>query len=177
MVIRSTRVFQQTTVRRLRDKTRKCLSNGTKKRPSYTELPSPTWSIASLQLHQKHEPVSREELSVLAKRALVSIPILDSMGCTDQLRQDLGNMLHMIQQVQDFASETETSLTDADIYDRPRGVTAAPVHQAEADTKDDENNHLEAEEAQKVWESFLKPKTTAVGNYSYFVVPTKRERK
>jgi hypothetical protein len=142
--------------------------------PPYTELPSPTWSIGDLQLDQKHEPVSITELAVLAKRALISLPLLDSMKRTDQLRQDLGNMLHMIRQVQGFAETAEESLTDADIYDRPRGVRAAPVRGVHGD-ENEARVTLEQEEARQVWETLLKPKTTALGSHSYFVIATHRE--
>ena len=135
----------------------------------YTDLPSPTWSIASLQLDQKHEPVTRTELSVLAKRALISLPILDQMERTEQLQQDLGNMIHMIRQVQDFAQQDETPLTDADTYDRPRGVEAIRPMSTERDDR-------EEIEAKQVWESLLKPKTTAVGAHSYFVIATNRKQ-
>jgi hypothetical protein len=126
-----------------------------------------------LQLDIKHKPVSQEELSVLAKRALIRLPAPDnesSSSSMQKLRQDLGNMLHMIQQVQDFvADNADEPLTDADIYDRPRGVKAAPVRRETSAAEEEE------EEASQVWESLLKPKTTAVGAHSYFVIATKRD--
>ena len=145
-------------------------SKSSSKSSNYTKLPSPTWSISSLELDQKHEPISREELSVLAKRALISVSLLDSMNRTDELRQDLGNMIHMIQQVQDFATAETELLSDADIYDKPRGVKATPTR------SEDCGSALEEEEAKQVWDSFLKPKTTAVGAHSYFAIATKKER-
>lgn len=137
---------------------------------SYTKLPSPTWSISSLQMDQKHEPISREELSVLAKRALISVPLLDSMNRTDALRQDLGNMIHMIRQVQDFAAAEKEILSDTDVYDKPRGVTAAPTRSKDCCSA------LDEKEAKQVWDSFLKPKTTTVGAHAYFAIATKKER-
>jgi hypothetical protein len=140
-------------------------------KPSYNELPPPTWSISSLKLDQQHAPVSEEELSILAKRALINLPSDDKSSHqldTKQLRQDLGNMIHMIQQVQDFATDT-AGLTDEHIYDRPRGVTSAPVRRTSSTTEEDQ-------EAEQVWDSLLKPKTTPVGAHPYFVIATNIEK-
>ena len=134
-------------------------------KPGFSQLPEPTWSIASLELDKNHTPVSEEELALLAKRALIDVP--SDPQARGSLRQDLGNMIHMIQTVKDFAADEE--LTDEDIYDRPRGVTMAPVHRST------ESSEAEQEEMRQVWDSLLKPKTTNVGAHPYFVIETKRD--
>lgn len=130
-------------------------------------IPAPTWSIASLQLDQNHNPVSEEELRKLSKRALIDV----SSGGTknDSFRQDLGNMLHMIQQVREFQAKQEVQVDHKNgaIYDCHRGNGApSPVR------NDDEDNTTEEREAKQVWESFLKPHTIAVGAHSYFIIAT-----
>lgn len=139
--------------------------------PRFSAIPSPTWSIASLELDKQHEPISEKELSVLAKRALIELPSDESSSKkldTDQLRQDLGNMLHMIRQVQDFTADN-VELTDEDIYDRPRGVHSTPVRRHGSTVEEDR-------EAELVWKSLLEPKTSRVGARHYFVVATKEEK-
>lgn len=122
------------------------------------KIPPPTWSIASLELDANHPPVSDETLQKLAKLSLLDVHQLH----TAQLKQDLGNMMHLISIVQEFASDLPAN--EYDMYDRPRGVTTAPVRD---DSVDDNNGH-----AKQVWESLLKPKTTKRGGHDYFVIKT-----
>ena len=110
-----------------------------------TKIPPPTWSVASLGLDQKRDPVSREELETLARRAL--------LHPNNELRQDLGNMLHLIRQVQDTPPHPG-------IY--KGGVERAPFR----------DEPMDEEEVQKVWESYLEPQTEKVGGHSYFAIQT-----
>ena len=146
--------------------------NKSPQRATFSELPPPSWSIASLELDKQHEPISEEELEVLAKRALIELP-QDNVSSpnldTDQLRQDLGNMLHMVRKVQDFASDDSEALSGEDIYDAPRGVRSAPVRRHGSTEEEDR-------EAEQVWKSLLEPKTSLVGAHPYFVIATKEEK-
>jgi hypothetical protein len=145
--------------------------NNAPQKVTFTELPPPSWSIASLELDKQHKPVSEEELEVLAKRALIELPkdnVSSANLDTDQLRQDLGNMLHMVRQVQGFASDDSEALSSEDVYDAPRGVRSAPVRR-HGSTEEEER------EAEQVWKSLLETKTSLVGAHPYFVIATKEE--
>jgi hypothetical protein len=141
-------------------------------------IPEPTWSLKSLELSQTHAPVSDQELSRLTKRAVIDLTAMDSHNSTSNisktsLAQELGNMMHMIQQVQSPLLGTEMDhLTDAAIYDVPRGVTSTPVRRAE-----DASSTPTAPQPGRPewWESLLKPHTTTVGAHSYFAVITQRD--
>ena len=155
-------------------------------------IPAPTWSLQSLELSQTHAPISDLELSRLTKRAVIDLTAaMDSHHTTTNgsiskasLAQDLGNMMHMIQQVQAPLPEHEMEhLTDADIYDVPRGVTAAPVRrEPDSSTITDAatvtvtaSTSNKAHQRPQWWDSLLKPKTTMVGAHSYFAVCTQRD--
>jgi hypothetical protein len=143
--------------------------NGTSK-PFKTDcFPDPTWSIADLRLDQKHEPMSQVEIEVLAKRALIDLHEIDPKE-QQQLRQDLGNVMHMIHRISEFSCPEMDSLTDADIYDAPRGVTETPVRHASSKPSPGEE-----QQARQVWESYLKHKTKQLGAHSYFEIATRQE--
>ena len=143
-------------------------------------IPDPTWSLQELELSKQHAPISDAELQTLAKRALLDLTSLDGPTATtttrEQLRQDLGNMMHMIEQVQCFdfdeTVQDATFLGEAALYDTPRGVVAAPLRR---DDNSEENKAIadQTEEAQRVWEHFLQPQTTKVGAHNYFSIETK----
>lgn len=134
-------------------------------------LPEPTWSVHDLELSKQHPPISAVELEKLAKRALLDLNHLDE-STRNELRQDLGNMMHMIEQVLSFRrNEKGIEWSDADIYDKPRGVTAAPLRKDADNNKDTEADH------DQVWEKFLKPQTTKIGAHDYFSIETKRVSK
>ena len=77
-------------------------------------------------------------------------------------------MLHCLEQIRHV---NLPELTDQEIYDDPRGVTAAPLRSS----SDDPWQERETQEAKQVWETLLKPKTIQRGAHSYFSVVTKRE--
>ena len=136
--------------------------------PSY-RLPNPTWSVQDLELSKQHEPISQIELERLAKRAVLDLNQLDE-STRNQLCQDLGNMMHMIEQVLSFQHNDE-HVVESVIYDAPRGVTAAPLR------KDSDNDGDTVEDYKQVWESFLKPQTTKIGAHDYFSIETDRKNK
>ena len=135
------------------------------------KLPEPTWSVEDLGLSKQHTPVSEEELRKLAKRAMLDFGQLDEKK-REQLKQDLGNMMHIIQQVSSFEYSTDVALDASDMYDKPRGVKTAPLRDDSSDKQDKEQE----DEAKQVWDSLLKVKATArMGAHSYFSIETKRE--
>ena len=150
-------------------------------------IPEPTWSISSLGLHESHTPASIKELQILAKRAVLNLRRIDDES-KQQLCQDLGNMLHMMKQVQNFQS-TNTSTTATTIpndendsrmmYDLPRGVTETPFRIDDSSTRTAKNSieqqHQQNEEvrmSQSVRESYLEPKMKRVGGHQYFEIIT-----
>lgn len=168
-------------------------------RTSAFQLPDPTWSIRDLELSKQHAPISDTELQTLAKRALLDLTHLENnndnsnidgdnaMKMRQQLRQDLGNMMHMIEQVRsfDFDNQDDTATTggngfaETDLYDKPRGVVAAPLRR-DPGSEDNgvgeqigNNALLEEQEAKRVFENFLQPQTTKVGAHNYFSIETK----
>jgi hypothetical protein len=137
-----------------------------------TKIPEPTWSLASLELDQPHEPITRSQLETLARRALLYVK--DDAHAL-QLQQDVGNMMFLLSQIQrtqvvteqrETCSSTAKPQPDAGaVYDVPRrGISRAPLRES--------SEPLDKEEMQKVWDSLLKPKTTRVGAHNYFVIQT-----
>ena len=136
-------------------------------------IPDPTWSVASLQLHENHPPASMEDLQVLAQRSALDIHRMDD-ATRRQLCQDLGNMLHMIEHVQEkdsisSHSEKDTLTDPVALYDTPRGVVAAPLRD---DTTPDPHDDAEEKMAQSVRASFLEPKMRRVGGHQYYEIVT-----
>jgi hypothetical protein len=108
-------------------------------------LPPPTWSVSDLQLSVNHEPVSDEVLVALCRRACVRVPPTATTTTTKtnesdnreeetsmrQMAQDVGNLLHMLRQVQSIDPNLAASLLDSKgdderarlLYDVPRGVS------------------------------------------------------
>jgi hypothetical protein len=158
-------------------------SKGCKRDESRCELklPNATWSIASLELHKNHKPIDYNELKTLAKRAVIDISIVTADTSAphqqeniDCLRQDVGNMMNMIQQVVNQPSEIQNlmdDLTCEDLYDVPRGVISAPLRQ-----HTDKKDGMIANESERVWTSFLKPKMISKGGHSYFEIATSRKQ-
>ena len=136
-------------------------------------IPPPTWAIASLGLDRNHSPVSSEELQTLCKRALLD-PCLWSNEETDALRQDLGNMLHMVHKVRDdarieeLANDMMAEIGSDSYYDVPRIVKDAPTRE-----DDDASSELAAD-AQNVLKSFLRPSMKQHGVHHYFEIVTGR---
>ena len=84
-------------------------SSNNQKHRSYQFIPSPTWSVQDLELTLSHPPLPEEEFKKLARLVLLDVSSSSSRrrssnndNNNDSLRQDLGNMLHMIQQVTEY---------------------------------------------------------------------------
>jgi hypothetical protein len=145
-------------------------------------IPAPTWSIESLQLNQSHKPASMEELHLLAKRSVLDLRRFDEKS-RNQLCQDLGNMLHMIENVKggdkNSASSSENIVIDpVELYDIPRGVSEAPFRDDDKDTINDHEKNTNDDEqySRSVRESFLEPKMKRVGGYQYYEIVTSVKR-
>jgi hypothetical protein len=106
-----------------------------------------------------------EELERLALKSLLDVSKLKD---PDTLRNDLSNMLHCLEQVQDISLP---ELSNEEVYDVPRGVTAAPLRNSRNDIWENKDQ----EEAKQVWETLLQNKTIQRGAHSYFSIVTKRE--
>jgi FAD/FMN-containing dehydrogenase len=120
-------------------------------------------------LEKQHLPVQKEALSALAKRALIDLQQLDNV---EELRQDIGNMIHMMDQIQNSKAAISTRNEENDhesrrMYDIPRNVDAVPSRRGRSSS-------LEKEKSQHVWDSLLSSRTRGVGGHSYFVIPTTR---
>ena len=151
--------------------------SSSKELPPSFKIPAPTWSIASLELDKPHPTVDRATLDALAKRALIDVRQLEDREetATEELQQQVGNMMHMMNQVLAAQSKHESSTRDQndeqaarDTYDVPRNVQAAPLRRYDGNDR----ASVEHETAAKVWESLLAPKTKRVGGHAYFVIPT-----
>jgi hypothetical protein len=183
-------------------------------------LPPPTWSVSDLQLSVNHEPVSDEVLVALCRRACVRVPPTattttattnDSVGREEetsmrQMAQDVGNLLHMLRQVQSINPNLAASLLDSKgdderarlLYDVARGVSPivfdgstngdndgrsersrAPSEGHGGDAAANASSHRHHEDAmefERVRGSLLRPKMVQVGGHSYFAVRTGRPR-
>lgn len=144
----------------------RCLCSSSKK----WTLPEPTWSVAEM-MKEAQKPSSEEpaSLKVLAKRSLIHL----DESSIDEYTSDLNKMWNWIQQVRRVGDgdlkDTLDSLTEEDIYDKPRGVTKASAR------PDSGKDNVVDEESVSVYESLLEPKTERVGGHRYFSIPTKEK--
>jgi Asp-tRNA(Asn)/Glu-tRNA(Gln) amidotransferase C subunit len=119
-----------------------------------------------LELDKQHQPATKADL----KSSLIDIDRLNN-NTTAQLCQDLGNMLHMIEQVQEFDCRSVADVDDpVTLYDVPRGVTEAPIQNenSTATTTTSTSSNVAA----AVHESLLKPKMIQHGAHCYFEIVT-----
>jgi hypothetical protein len=151
----------------------------------YPYLPEPTWSVQDLQL-ESSTLISEEELHKLSRRSLLLFSKAQLESST--LRQDLSNMMHMINQLQSFQDEKDTGkqgtmpleLSDVEIYDAVRGVTSAPLRSSDRGGDDDEydtqqQKHHQQQKHQQVWDKLLRPKMIRKGGgHEYFSIVTSR---
>jgi hypothetical protein len=109
-------------------------------------VPRPTWSVQDLELASTHSSITQKELERLARLVLLDVSP-NSSNCDDRtldsLKQDLGNMLHMILHVEghDYQESKGSDIvctrvnnddgTDptvsAAIHDTVRGVKEIPL--------------------------------------------------
>lgn len=153
-------------------------------------IPQPTWSIQDLALTTSHPPISQKELERLARLVLIDVSgnINNYNGDNlDSLKQDLGNMLHMIQHVTEYEHQQSTgnatidtrnnrgddsddAMCGARIYDTVRGVKAIPLRKG---IEEDPFQAEDAVQAQEIWEHFLQPKMIRRGGgHVYFAIET-----
>ena len=149
-------------------------------------IPKPTWSVDDLELASTHISVSQLELERLARLVLVDVSNdINNSNTVGTIRQDLGNMLHMIQHVtelecresiEDDAAATKDRFhfhkdhTSATIYDIVRGVKNVHLR----NTKEEDRLHLQDSiQARAVWERFLQPALVRRGGgHEYFSIET-----
>lgn len=107
-------------------------------------IPDPTWSLQDLELTSTHTAITQQELKRLTRLVLVDVSKNYEDEIIDSTKQDLGNMLNMIQHVtmrdcqesigDDIDDSNSTDLDEkpdptgnATIYDTVRGVRAMPL--------------------------------------------------
>ena len=107
-------------------------------------IPDPTWSLQNLELTSTHTAVPQQELKRLARLVLVDVSKNFEDEIIDSMKQDLGNMLKMIQHVtmrdcQESMGDDIDNLNGIDldgkpdptgnatIYDTVRGLRAMPL--------------------------------------------------
>jgi hypothetical protein len=165
-------------------------SSNEQQHQQHKHIPSPTWSIKDLELTSTHPPLPQEELERLARLVLIDINNDNNdSDDLDSLKQDLGNMIHMIQHVTEYdgknkhvgdlsiASEEQNDTNDptygrdaGSIYDAVRGVKSTPLRKG---IEDDPLQEGDTKQAQEVWDNFLQPKTiNRGGGHAYFAIET-----
>lgn len=141
-------------------RSRSCLSTSSISKAVKTI--NPTWSVSSLQLDKSHEPISREQLNRLGRRALLKVN--DEMA--PKLQQEVGNMMFLLSQVVEESKKKEKKVDSGNIYDAHiPGTPSAPL----CDNGHDKDSKARME---RVWNSQLKGKTISVGAHSYFSTRT-----
>eukprot|EP00521_Asterionellopsis_glacialis_P016352 CAMPEP_0195301418 /NCGR_PEP_ID=MMETSP0707-20130614/29249_1 /TAXON_ID=33640 /ORGANISM="Asterionellopsis glacialis, Strain CCMP134" /LENGTH=145 /DNA_ID=CAMNT_0040364351 /DNA_START=227 /DNA_END=664 /DNA_ORIENTATION=- len=129
-------------------------------------IPEPTWSIKDLELSTIDiEPFSSAELNRLARKSLLDVRKVPE---SDSLRLELARMLHCLEQIKKVDLP---EMSDREIYDVPRGVTATPLR-----SKTDSLRPEEEIEARRIFDEYLSPKTIQHNGSSYFSIVTKRDK-
>jgi hypothetical protein len=151
-----------------------------------------------------HEPISDGELRELCRRACL-LPPSPRDDSSRQLAQDVGNLIHLIEQVRSIdpgrlvvgsaasadslRAPSRTSATtvrdegdgiDSEedrerarlVYDAPRGVSPAGGSYGGAGDPPGDFAAEDLADGERVRESLLRPKMTAVGGHRYFAVRT-----
>lgn len=152
---------------------------------SGNHVPQPTWSVQDLELTSTHVPITQQELEKLARLVLVDMSANSSDGddkTTDSLKQDLGDMIHMIQHVTDCQESIGKGVTDARnnknddptasaaIYDTARGVRGIPLRKV---IEEDPLQAQDASQAQVISETVLHSKMVRRGGgHEYFAIET-----
>jgi hypothetical protein len=147
-------------------------------------VPHPTWSVTDdLALNERHAKIDVATFRLLCRRACL-LPLEEEEDDDDDnstLRQDVGNMMHMMNQVVRAVSEIprddDKKYSISDIYDRPRGVTAAPEVVEAATVADEESSSAASVDVDastdKSWlETMRDSKMKRVGGHYYFEIET-----
>ena len=151
-------------------------------------IPQPTWSLKNLKLTSTHIPITQQELERLAQLVLVDMSRNSNMRDDEtivSLKQDLGDMFHMIQHISEsdcWKSKTKDvvdtrNIDDKDdptisarIYDIVKGVRGIPLRNV---TEEDPLQAQDAVQARAVWEVFLQSKMIRRdGGHQYFSIET-----
>jgi len=150
-------------------------------------IPKPTWSIADLEMARTHSPITQHELERLARLLLVdkSAQIDDRyVESIYNLKQDLGDMIHMIQHItqknifkdrsdnlkeNNFDEEDNPTGNDR-IYDIVRGVRGIPLREVSLKESLQGEDNVEA---QAVWNEKVQTKMIRRGGgHIYFAIET-----
>lgn len=153
-------------------------------------IPDPTWSLQDLELTSTHNSVPDHELRRLAKLVLVDTFENNENRHDDiskLMKQDLGNMLHMIQHVtkydyqesirkgEDGSSDTDfdkadDTMADATTYDTVRGLKSMPLRKG---MELDALQTQDATQAQNILNQKLSTKmVNRGGGHKYFAIET-----
>lgn len=158
--------------------------------PREHHIPNPTWSLQDLELTSTHTSIPEEELKRLTKLVLVDLFENDEYQHDDKLnlmKQDLGNMLHMIQHVtkydykesirngNDDLSDTDfekgcDTTADATTYDTARGLKKGMPLRKEIEL--DPLQTEDATQAQNVLEKLNLRMVNRGGGHKYFAIET-----
>ena len=158
----------------------------------HTELhiPKPSWSIADLEMARTHPPITQQELERLARLTLVDASAQINDRCVDSnfyMKQDLGDMVHMIQHIAQPDRQKQTIKASTDnilkndfdkkddptgtgrIYDEVRGVKGIPLQ--EVSVKDLQGE--DSVQAQAIWNEKIETKMIhRGGGHRYFAIDT-----
>lgn len=139
-------------------------------------IPTPSWSIASLELDKQHAPATIADLEKLAKRAVIDLSS-SSLQQKQQLCQDLGNMLHMMEQVKhDVVEHSGGNMIDCSdpvvLYDTPRGVSEAYCRDDSSAAISDREGSYDTTMSAAVRKSLWEPKMKRLGAHQYFEIVT-----
>jgi len=153
-------------------------------------IPDPTWSLEDLELMSTHTAIAGQELERLGRLVLLDVSENRSTSkdeMIDSMKQDLGNMLNMIQRVtvhdyneskgdcMDNSSgsdleEQDNEAGSAATYDTVRGLTTMQLR------KEIELDLLQAKDAQQSRDILEKTLQTKMvrrgGGHKYFAIKT-----
>ncbi len=157
--------------------------------PTEHHIPNPTWSLQDLELTSTHTSIPEQELKRLTKLVLVDLFENNEHHPDDILnlmKQDLGNMLHMIQHVtkydyqesirngDDDSSDTVVEkgfdmTADATTYDTVRGLKRGDLRKG---IELDPLQTQDATQAQNILEKLNLRMINRGGGHKYFAIET-----
>eukprot|EP00986_Skeletonema_menzelii_P007874 scaffold3131_cov187-Skeletonema_menzelii.AAC.9 len=151
--------------------------------------PPPSWSVSELRLNSTDdtnpEKISDEELATLARRCLIDVRRLTPER-RDQLRVDIAGIMRCASVLLDSKklgidgdnsdASPDSSLTDQEIYDDPRGLGRMPLrrHNLDNDKRDEWRSHGCKESKAIMKMNSVKSKMVVDNDECFFTVATKR---
>ena len=150
--------------------------------------PPPSWSVSELRListdDTNPDKISNEELATLARRCLIDVRRL-SPERRDQLRVDIAGIMRCASVLLDSKklgidgdttdASSDSSLTDQEIYDDPRGLGRMPLRRHDLDNERDEWQSNGSKESKAIMKmNSVKSKMVVDNDESFFSVVTKR---